>query len=198
MACGNHLFCSIVSCMTNEIEARFLNIDKQSLINKLLVNNALDKGDALLSEVIFYDQENKWSTEGRFVRIRSASNDTKLTYKHNIAQSIDSATEIEFTIPDANLAEQFLVSIGLVAFRHQEKQRHTFELNGVTIDIDTWPNIPTYVELEGPSEEAIRSVAEVLGFDWNDAVYDDARTIIQDHYNIPMGSMRWFTFDRFE
>lgn len=184
--------------MNKEIEARFLDIDKQELTDKLTALGAIDRGDVSLTEVIFYDQENKWPDEGRFVRIRSTNDTTKLTYKSNKAQTVDSAREIEFAVPDANLAEQFLENIGLVAFRHQEKKRHTFELNDVTIDIDTWPKVPTYVELEGPSEEQIKLVAESLGFKWENAVFDDARAIIQDRYNIPMGTMRWFTFNKFE
>ncbi|MDN5274781.1 MAG: hypothetical protein JWP06_682 [Candidatus Saccharibacteria bacterium] len=184
--------------MNKEIEARFLDIDKRELTDKLTALGAADKGDVALTEVIFYDQENKWPDEGRFVRIRSTNDTTKLTYKSNKAQTIDSAREIEFAVPDASLAEQFLENIGLVAFRHQEKKRHTFELDGVTIDIDTWPKVPTYVELEGPSEEQIKSVAESLDFKWEDAVFDDARAIIQDRYDIPMGTMRWFTFNKFE
>lgn len=184
--------------MNTEIEARFLEINEQDLIGKLTKHGATDKGEALLGETIFYDSENKWPGEGRFVRIRSANNTTKLTYKHNAAQTVDSAKEIEFAVPNAEIAAEFLENIGLVAFRQQEKKRHTFELDGVTIDIDTWPKIPTYVEFEGPSESAIKSVAESLGFDWNNAVFDDARAIIQNRYHISVGMMRWFTFDRVE
>lgn len=184
--------------MNKEIEARFLDIDKQKLTDKLAAIGATDKGEATLAEIIFYDQENKWSDEGRFVRVRSAGNTTKLTYKHNQAQTIDGVREIEFPVPDAKLVEQFLEAIGLVAFRRQEKKRHTFEKDGVTIDIDTWPKVPTYVELEGPSEEAIKSVAQALEFKWEDAVFDDARAVIQGRYEIPVGSLKWFTFERVE
>lgn len=184
--------------MNKEIEARFLDINKQQLVERLAREEAIDQGEVTLTEIIFYDQENKWPEESRFVRIRSNGNTTELTYKHNKAQTIDSAREIEFSVSDAKSAEQFLETIGLVAFRHQEKKRHTFIKNNVTIDIDTWPNIPTYVEFEGPSEEAIKSVAEHLGFAWQDAVFDDARAIIQDRYNIPMTNLRWFTFSKVE
>lgn len=184
--------------MNKEIEARFLDIDKPILVEKLVGLGAVDKGDELLTEVIFYDADGAWHAERRFVRLRSIGDDVKLTYKSNKEQTIDSAREIEFAVPDADLAEQFLVSIGLVAARHQEKRRHTFELNDVTIDIDTWPKVPTYVELEGPSEESIKAVAQLLGFQWEDAVFDDARAVIENRYNIPVGTMRWFTFDRFE
>lgn len=184
--------------MDKEIEARFLDIDKQKLIEKLVALGAVDKGDKLLTEVIFYDADGAWHAERRFVRLRSVDDSVKLTYKSNKEQTIDSAREIEFAVPDADLAEQFLENVGLVAARHQEKRRHTFELEGVTIDIDTWPKIPTYVELEGSSEESIKAVARMLGFDWGDAVFDDARAVIEGRYNIPVGTMKWFTFDRFE
>jgi len=184
--------------MNKEIEARFLDIDKPALVEKLVRLGAVDKGDKLLTEVIFYDADGAWHAERRFVRLRTVDDDTTLTYKSNKEQTIDSAREIEFTVPDADLAEQFLENIGLVAARHQEKSRHTFELNGVTIDIDTWPRVPTYVELEGSSEESIKAAAGLLGFAWEDAVFDDARAVIESRYDIPVGTMRWFTFSRFE
>ena len=33
------------------------------------------------------------------------------------------------------------------------------------MDIDTWPMIPTYMELEGPSVEKVKEVEELLGVD---------------------------------
>lgn len=184
--------------MKQEIEARFLEVNKDAMVNEILSLGATDKGEYLLSEVIFYDKENKWPDEGRFVRIRSCDGKTRLTYKHNKAQTIDSAREIEFDVPDAQLAEQFLEAIGLMPFRHQEKKRHTFLLDGATIDFDTWPKVPTYVEIEGISEANIKSVAEKIGLNWEDAIFDDARAIIQGRYDIAMSDLNWFTFDRVE
>lgn len=184
--------------MNKEIEARFLDVNKEELIRKLQEMDATDKGESLLSEIIFYDGENKWPSEGRFVRIRSSKNGTTVTYKHNQAQTIDSATEVEFSTSEPRQVENFLEHIGLTAFRHQEKKRHTFIKHGVTIDIDTWPNIPTYVEFEGPSEKDIEAVAKMSGFTWADAVFDDARKIIESRYNIPVGTYKWFTFDKCE
>jgi adenylate cyclase, class 2 len=188
----------LLKTMNIEIEARFLDIDKQKLIERLVSLGAKNQKEIILKEIIFYDKANTWSDEGRFVRLRSSGDQTLLTYKQNKAQTIDSAREVEFNVPDVDLATQFLESIGLASFRHQEKKRHTFILNDVTVDIDTWPKVPTYVELEGPSEIAIKAAARLLDFDWSDAVFDDARAIIEKRYAIPVGSLRWFTFDRYE
>lgn len=184
--------------MNTEIEARFLEINKQSLVETLVALGAADHGELTLTEVIFYDTAKKWTDEGRFVRLRSSSGNTVLTYKENKDQTIDSAREIEFGVSDITQATPLLETLGLTAFRHQEKRRHTLTLDGVTIDIDTWPKIPTYAEFEGPSEAAIRSVVEAAELRWSDAVFDDARAIIQNRYHVPVSSLRWFTFERCE
>lgn len=184
--------------MAKEIEARFLEINKQEIVKKLIALDAKDQGEALLSEVIFYNQSGTWKADNRLVRLRTKGNKTMMTYKHHKAQTIDGAHEVEFPVPDASIAEEFLTSIGLTAYRHQEKKRHTLRLGDVTVDIDTWPKIPTYVELEGPSEAHIRQAAKSIGLDWNDAVFEDAGAVIENRYNIPVRSLSWFTFDRME
>lgn len=184
--------------MNKEIEARFFDVDKDKLVAKLHELGAEDKGEDFLKEIIFYDQDGKWSDAGKYVRLRTRNNVTVMTYKHITHDAVDGANEVEFTVSDAALAESFLTEIGLDAARHQEKYRHTLILDGVTIDIDTWPRIPNYVELEGSSEEELRKVAKKIGFDWNDVKFIDARKIIEQVYKIPVGTMKWFTFDRFE
>lgn len=177
-----------------EIEVRFLNVDKENLVTKLYAVGARDKGEMLLSEVIFYDPALVWLQESRFVRVRTLGATTTLTYKKNKRQTIDSAYEVEFPVPDQEQAVKFLEGIGLVAYRHQEKKRHTFLLGKVVVDIDSWPLIPPYVELEGPSPAGLREVAELLGFNWNEGVFEDAKVIIENRYHIPIGNMRRFTF----
>jgi adenylate cyclase class 2 len=187
-----------MSTHTNtEIEARFLEVDKELLVATLTKIGATNKGEHLLSEVIFYDIDGRWQHEGRYARLRSVSgSETTLTYKRNTKQTIDSAFEVEFSVSDGAQAELFLEHVGLKASRHQEKRRHTFLIDDVVVDIDTWPNIPTYVEFEGPTAEKIQSVAERVGFSWKDAIFDDARKIIEERYGIPVGTLTWFTFNK--
>ncbi len=66
------------------------------------------------------------------------------------------------------------------------------------IDIDTWPRVPTYVEIEGQSEEDLKKTAELLGLDWSKVVLENPRVVIEKYYKIPVGMMTYFTFDRFE
>src|SRR3990167_11192548 len=165
--------------MNKEIEVRFLEINKNELAEKLIKLGAKDKGENILNETIFYDSDLSWLEEKRFVRLRTIGNVTTLTYKENRGQTIDSAHEVESIVDNPEKMTKLLENVGLIAYRRQEKKRHSFLLGDTAIDIDTWPNIPTYVELEGKSEDAIKEAATKLGFDWAKAEFGLAHDVIE-------------------
>lgn len=180
--------------MSEEIEVRFLEVNKADLVAKLRALKAKELQDVMLEEIIFYDKDLTWSDKGQRVRIRKNGDKIQLDYKKTVTGLI--SHEVEFLISDINAATLFLESIGLVAHRRQQKERHSFRLGDVMIDIDTWPQMPPYVELEGDSEAALKDAARQLGLDWQQVVLDDPRKIIKEHYAIPYDDIRWFTFDR--
>jgi hypothetical protein len=57
-------------------------------------------------------------------------------------------------------------------------------LDGVEITIDTWPWIPTFMEIEGPSEEKVWSMAKALGYGKEQAKYGSVDTTYQHYYGI--------------
>jgi adenylate cyclase class 2 len=184
--------------MNKEIECRFLEIYKDALIKKLIELGAEDQGEVMLEETIVYDKDLKFLEERRFVRLRKSGDTIKLTYKEHTHLAVDGAVEIEIEISDMKKAEAILEKIGLIAYRHQQKKRHTLILNDVTFDIDTWPKIPTYVELEGKSEDALKKMVELIGYDWKNVEFRDARRVIEEVYKIPVGKLKWFMFERVE
>lgn len=180
-----------------EIEAKFLEIDKPKLIKQLLSLGATDLGEDTLTQQVFHDSAGKWYKQKRFCRIRKTNKGIFFAYKHVKAQNAIGTTEIEFAIEDPSKMKALLEELGLVMDREDEKLRHKFQLGEVIVDIDTWPKIPTYVELEGPSEEAIRRAASKLGFDWSKAVFGTADTVIREIYKLDLSKIRYFTFNRF-
>jgi adenylate cyclase class 2 len=181
-----------------EIEVKFLEIDKSALIEKLKSLGANDLGEELITEQIFHDAKGEWSAQDKFVRIRTTGKGVFFTYKHVEQRTATGTVEIEFTITQPDKMKAFLEALGLVMDREQEKQRYKFKLDEVIVDIDTWPKIPTYVELEGPSEEAIKDAAKKLGFDWGKAIFGTASIVIEEIYNIPVKNLRYFTFNKIE
>lgn len=182
-----------------EIEVRFLDIDKNALVKKLRSLKARDLGDDFLSELIFYDKAGKWQDkEKKFVRIRKTKAGVFMAFKHNQEDTATGTTEIEIQVSDFQKTKEFLEAVGLSPFREQEKKRRTFRLGDVTIDIDTWPSVPTYVELEGPNEAALKAAAEKLCFNWSNAVFESPRFVIEKYYKIPVSKLHFFTFQKIE
>lgn len=181
-----------------EIECRFLGIDKAALIQKLHALGAIDKGEQLLDEVMIYDQELKWKEIHRFIRLRKYGDTIKIAYKNHINLGLDGCEEIEFGIDDMGKAELLFEKIGLRPYRRQQKLRHTFILGNATIDIDTWPKAPPYVEIEGDSKETLEVTAKALDLNWEEANFKNAAWVLENVYNIPVRTLRYFTFDRYE
>lgn len=175
-----------------------MEIDKNFVVKKLIELGAEDLGETMLEEVIIYDKDLKWKNDCKLMRIRKKHDSTHLTFKHHNNTDAGEAVEIEVKIDDMNKAIDLLKAIGYVPFRRQQKKRHTLKAFDVTFDIDTWPKLPPYIEVEGPSLEHLKKAAEKIGFDWSKAVFKDARWVIEQIYKIPVSELTWFTFDRFE
>ncbi len=185
--------------MNKEIEARFLEIDKEKIIDTLRNVSAKDLGEEMLSEIIFYDKDLRWKDDtGELVKLRKNSKKITLTYKKRHEVAIDGMEEIEVEVSDFDNTKAILEKSGLVAYRQQEKKRHTFVYEDIVFDIDTWPKIPTYIEIEAPTEEKVRKGASLIGLPWENAVFEGPRTVIENVYKIPVGSFRYFTFSKTE
>ena len=88
---------------------------------------------------------------------------TKIHASHggNIADQKESCLEIG----SFEKAVALLESLGLHQRAFQENQREVWSLDGVHIQIDTWPGMPSYVEIEGVDQAGVSSIASKLNFD---------------------------------
>ena len=145
--------------MKTEVEARLLEVNVESFLSKLKSHDALFVGDWLQMRKC-YDfnpvKPNSW------IRLRTNGIETTLTIKEIIDSSIEGTKECEIVVSDFNVCEEMLNKLGYFARSNQENRRIRYILDGVEIDIDFWPYIPTYVEFEGESKEDIMNVCEKL------------------------------------
>jgi adenylate cyclase class 2 len=66
----------------------------------------------------------------------------------------------------------------------QENLRERWVLNDVEIDIDTWPLVDPWVEVEGNSEKEVKSIFEILGLDYSKAYFGSAVPVYNEVYGI--------------
>ena len=175
--------------MKNEIEAQFLDIDKDEIRAKLKQLDAqLIKPEVFMRRTVFYTGEHS------FARVRDEGDKIVMTYK-NVSDdhSILGTKEVNIEANDYNDAILFLRGCGLKIKARQETKREIWKLGKVEICIDTWPWLPTFMEIEGPSEKSVWDTAKKLGFTKTEAKYGSVDTTYQCYYGIDTDTVNLHT-----
>lgn len=148
--------------MSIEYEVRVLDIDQDEVIKKLEKLGAKFEWEALQKRYV-YDftpaKRTKW------LRLRTNGKKSTLTIKEIASSKIDGTKELEVEVGDFENTNLILKELGYLPRAYQENKRRQYHLDGVEIDIDSWPLIPTYMEIEGVSEEAVIKILEKLEID---------------------------------
>ena len=143
-----------------EYEARILDINKEEIIKKLENLGATKKGEFFQKRYV-YDFQPK--IEGKFIRLRTNGIETTLTYKDRSDDTkIDGTKELEIKVDDFEKTYLFLKELGYEELSYQENKRITYILEDVTFDIDSYPMIPTYLEIEGKNNEDVLKYIDIL------------------------------------
>lgn len=145
--------------MKTEYEVRVLEIDVEKLIHRLEKLGAKKVGDWNQRRYVYDIDSN---SKSRWIRLRTNGQNTTLTYKEIREQTVDGTQEIEFEVENFDTVNEFLQKVGFLNGRYQENHRIRYMLNDVELDIDTWPMIPTYLEIEAQNEQQIYDMIKLL------------------------------------
>lgn len=168
--------------MAKEIEAKFINIDKSQVVKQLEKLGAIKVFDERLLRRCVYKLPIE--KEGAWARIRDEVDKITMTYKRVVNQSLDGVEEVELIIDDFDKGRSFLKSIGLLEKAYQESKRMRYVIESVEFDIDTWPALNPWIEIEAKTEEDVKKYAKLLGFKWEDAMFGSADLVYEKIYNI--------------
>ena len=164
--------------MHTEYEVRVLEINKEEVIKKLESLNATLQWDAIQRRYV-YDFIPK--VDGKWIRLRTNGINSTLTIKNLVSSDIDGTQELEIGVDNFERCNLILKELGYIPKGYQENRRRQYLLNGVEIDIDSWPMIPDYLEIEGPSEAAVFNALEALGFSKEKSTTRDVEGIFLDY-----------------
>ena len=176
-----------------ENEIRILNINEEEFIAYLEKKGAVKTGSWIQKRKTYDFHPIK---PGKWIRLRTNGSDTTLTIKEVIDKTkVDGVKEIEIEVSDFDKTDKILEELGYFARSFQENKRIRYIYKDVEFDIDTWPLIPTYVEIEGDSVCKIEEVLKEFSYKEEDLTTLDVRSIYKKFYNIDEDSYKILTFD---
>jgi adenylate cyclase class 2 len=184
--------------MDSEIEGKWLNVDVEAVRHKLLEIGAelIHKERLMLRQLFDYpdrdlDKKNAW------VRVRAEGDKQTLSYKQLIDRTVSGTKEITVTVDSFDETCKFLQAIGLESKTIQESKRESWKLGETEIEIDTWPWIPSFVEIEAKNEDELQKTAELLGFDYSEVLHGSYETAYQAIYDVTDDELNFLEEMRF-
>jgi len=171
--------------MNTEIEAKWLNVNHDKMRKKLKSAGAeLVHAERRMTRKNFDYPDMKLEAIGGWVRVRDEGDKITLSYKQLNDRTLHGTKEVNVTVNDFDKTCSFLKLIGLVPTAYQETKRESWVLGDTEIELDTWPWIPTFVEIEAPSEEKLKGAAKMLGLDFSDALHGSVEIAYQAVYDV--------------
>ena len=125
------------------IENNINNIDISKLEDENLLKIIEDTGNRFF----------KW------IRLRQDGEKVEITIKYIYSNKAN------YQIDDVKeIANKLIEEMGYYRKKLAEKKRDSYSYQGMDIEIDEWPLLEPYIEIEGPSAEEIYELAKLLGY----------------------------------
>jgi len=181
--------------MEIEFEAKYPKINKDEIRNKLKEIGAKRVFSERKFVRLTFDNP-KLKKNNSWVRLRNEGSKITMTFKTvDDDKSISGMREVGFEIDDINSAKILLEQIGLKQKGYEENLREEWKLDDVIFEIDTWPKIDPYLEIEAPSEKKVKEYFKKLDLDYKKAVFGSVDILYRDLYGIEILGLDKLTFN---
>ncbi|HET6258556.1 MAG TPA: hypothetical protein VFE39_07890, partial [Pseudonocardia sp.] len=168
-----------------EYEAKVLNVDPDNIDRRVLSQGGVKVADRLMRRYVYDIEPGDMS---RWIRLRDTGTSVTLATKRIRHDGIDGTDEVEVGVDSFEKTHALLGAMGFVAKAYQENRRVSYRLNDCDVELDSWPLIPVYVEIEGRSRDHVIEVARLLGFTETDLTGENT-TKIYSRYGIDLSSI---------
>ena len=171
--------------MKTEYEVKVLDSDFTAIRAKLAeAGGKLLQPRRMMKRYILDYEAADLQKSNAYIRVRDEGDRVTTTYKLTESRSVDGVKELEVEVSELETMIEIYKNLGLVVHSYQETFRESWEVDGVEVELDEWPWLDPFIEIEGHSEQEVRSLVEKLGYQWQDAVPGDVVQLYQDIYDI--------------
>lgn len=171
--------------MQTEIEAKWLNINHDDMRAKLKsVGAKLVHAERQMTRRTFDLPDGTLEAKGAWVRVRDEGDKITMSYKQLNDRTLHGTKEATVGVSNFDEACVFLQSLGLIEKSYQETKRESWKIGDVEIELDTWPWIPSFIEIEAPGEATLKETAKLLSLDFSKALHGSVETAYQAVYDV--------------
>ena len=180
--------------MSHEIETKVLDIDVKAVLKILTSIGAHEVSKTRLSVRWYRIVGIREGQDPWFLRIRSdlqGIHEVTWKAKSDILGTARKHKEINFTVSEPEKVADLFEELGLEQYAYQVKDRTSLVLKDWKFEIDEYPNMPAFLEIEGKSEEHIREAIKLLDLESNRTWAEGERLLIQKIYGLDWYDMRF-------
>lgn len=188
-----------------EIEVKFLNINLGMVQKKLKSVGAKKIGEYFQRWKAFDYSDWRLDKKGAWIRLRDEGNGKiTLAFKKRLGvkrKSKEGAAndagmeEIEIYVSDFDKTALMFEKFGFVEKHYVEKKRTQWKKGGVEFDIDVYPKLNPYLEIEATSWEKIDAAIHLLGLKHEDKKIFSANQVYAMN-GVDVGELESITFDK--
>lgn len=149
-----------------EIEVKVLEVDASAVQKRLVSFGAKKVFEGEVEWSVYDLPDKRFSRNDVLIRLRKLGDKTQLTVKKLLnTEGAKVADETEVETTDFQSTDKILRSLGLLPKRGYPLHKHSisYVLDDTHFEIDTFPDIPPFLEIEAPSKEGIYAFVEKLG-----------------------------------
>lgn len=129
-----------------------------------------------------------------FLRIRKRSDGSAETTWKSRSKKVGitkQARDITCEVANPEMLATIFEGLGLASYAHQEKDRISWQLKKWRFDLDQYPGMPAYLEIEGTSATHVAKAISLLGLQKHRALPEGERTLIEREYGLNWHDMRF-------
>ncbi len=147
-----------------EHEVKILDVDEKQIIKKLEKLGAILIFDGEMNSSYYDLKNNVLRNSGKMLRIRKKGKKTILTLKlPKESEEMQINSEYEVEVSDFDTMQKILSQLELNEFAKDFRHRKSYRLNGATVEINKYPDIPVFLELEAHSPKKLKEIVALLG-----------------------------------
>ena len=146
-----------LSLIEKQFSLKTINEILEKDINKII--SFLENSVVENSFKKFMINENKW------LRLRKSNDKVMLSSKHILEKkntNFQNVLEIEIEVSSLEETNLLLESLGMSRRSYQEKIRYSYKYKSAEIEIDIWPLLKPYMEIECDDENVINELIDLL------------------------------------